>query len=165
MPEAAVSELIIGLGMAGSVVGIPVTLERLLPADRIAPQRLLEALVLAAALAAVAHGRIDEAGSRAVALGVIIFSALRVRRHPWPAHADEPTSRETKYAHAPGDPLVAVAAFGINGLVQPIGPAALLHGWGMLTAAIYLYSSSQLRLLANMVAAFALFSTANSLFE
>jgi hypothetical protein len=160
MPEAAVSELMFRLAVAGSVVGIPVMLERLVPANRIASQRLLEALLIAAGLTTVAQGLIAETSARAVALGVIVFGALRVIRSPQPTDAAELGSR--KRAH--GDPLLTAVALAVGALVQPIGPASLFQGFGIVTAGAFIYMSANSRILANVMALGVLVRTAATLF-
>ena len=154
------TELTAKLALACSVVGLPVALERLVPANRLAPQRLIEALVLAATLTAVAHGLIGETGARAVALGAIVFSALRVIRSPLTTDVAQLAPRK----RAPGDPLLTAVALGVGALVEPIGPASLFDGFGIVTAGAFLYMSTDSRLLANVMALGVLIRTAATLF-
>lgn len=147
------TELATPIALGCSVVAIPVVLDRVVPADRFARQRLLEALLLVAPLAAVAYGLAGEAGGRAIALGTIIFSALRVV-NPAPASPTRPL----------GDPLITVAAFAVGALVQPIGPGSPFHGLGMLMPCLFLYWSADSPLLTKFMALGALLRTAGLLF-
>ena len=154
------SELVLRLALGCSVVAIPVTLERMLPATRFAQQRLLEAMALATALAVVAHGLMGETAGRAVALGSILFSAQRVIRSPSAGAAGAAAHRS-----APGDPLMTAAALGVAALIQPSGPTSPFHGGlGMLTTALFLYLSADSRFLAGFMALSTLLQTAVALF-